>query len=300
MSAAQRVLVVLVFVAAMAAGVLLALTALKGGGSPGPTSVAGASTVPTAVPVETGPSPSAAAPTEASTSQPTAPPTPVVVPSATPKATTAPGPVATIVVTRLTLDAADDPAGQDRLVTFESGDAGTITVALATRSPTGSTRMCLTADGTALGCRTGSSGTLTATTTKRAASFGLTLRGIGVETPEVEVTITFPATTPSVTVANTRFDGTMFPGWNGLEAIVTPRTDGGVRVTADWGGHPFLWELDVLEQGGSGRQVLADQGPATRMDKTLPVTAANPWKVLLLNTETGFGTTPMTVTVAWP
>jgi hypothetical protein len=36
------------------------------------------------------------------------------------------------------------------------------------------------------------------------------------------------------------------------------------------------------------------------MDETLPVTATNPWKVVLQNSELGFGPTPMTVSIAWP
>ena len=160
--------------------------------------------------------------------------------------------------------------------------------------------MCLSADGKDLGCKTTADGKLTAETTKKAASFELTLRGNGIETPVVEVTITFPASTPSVTVANARFDGTRYPEMNGIQAIVQPRADGNVHLTADWGGHPFLYEVDLIEQGGSGGQTLANQGPATRMDEQLPVTAPNPWKVVLQNIETGFGTTPMTATIAWP
>lgn len=160
--------------------------------------------------------------------------------------------------------------------------------------------MCLSADGTDLGCETMATGSLAAETAKKAATFVLTLRGNGGETPVVEVSLTFPATSPSVTVADARFDGTGYPETNGIQAVVQPRADGGVHVTADWGGHPFIWELDLLEQGGAGSQTLANQGPATRMDETLPVTAPNPWKVVLQNTEMGFGPTPMTVTIAWP
>jgi hypothetical protein len=290
MTQQQRILVIAVFVVAVIGGIL-AVAVIGGGGSPGPSSVASASATSTLAP---------ATPTVAPTPAPTPGTTPTLAPSATPTPTTAPGPAATIILTQLKLDATDDPEGSDRVVTFTTGGTGAITITLKTLSPMGSARMCLNADGTDLGCQTTAEGSLAAETTKKAATFELTLRGNGIETPVVEVSVTFPAASPSVTVADARFDGTGYPETNGIQAVVQPRADGGVHVTADWGGHPFIWELDLLEQGGSGSQTLANQGPATRMDETLPVTAPNPWKVVLQNTEMGFGPTPMTVTIAWP
>lgn len=299
-------LVVVVVVLAVVGGGIVAFSALGGGGSPQPSSAATASATPSASGAAATSTTAPATPTPAGTptAAPTAAPAPSLAPSAAPSATptptNAPGPEATITLTQLTLDAKDDPEGQDRVVTFESGGTGTITVALRTLSSQGSALMCLSADGKALGCRTTTDGKLTADTTKKAASFELTLRGDGNATPMVEVEVTFPASKPSVTIANARFDGTMYPETNGIQAIVQPRADGSVHLTADWGGHPFLYEVDLQEQGGSGSQTLANQGPATRTDEKLPVTAPNPWKVVLRNSETGFGTTPMTVTIAWP
>jgi hypothetical protein len=295
MSRQQRLIVVIVFAVAVVGGGIVAFSVLGGGSSPEPSSVATTSAAPTAAPPTPTPAPTAP-PTPAPTPSPTLTP----VPSATPAPTTAPGPAASIVLTQLKLDAKDDPEGQDRVVAFESGGTGTITVALRTLSPQGSALMCLSADGKDLGCKTTADGKLTADTTKKAAAFQLTLRGSGGEAPVVEVAVTFPASAPSVTVANARFDGTMYPETNGIQAIVQPRADGDVHLTADWGGHPFLYEVDLMEQGGSGSQTLANQGPATRMDERLPVTAPNPWKVVLQNIESGFGTTPMNATIAWP
>ena len=285
MTAKQRILVLAVLVVSVIGGGIIAMAVLGGGGSPEPSSAAVTPPV-------------TAAPTATATEAPTAPPSPTVLPPPTP--TSSPGPPATIVLTQLKLDAADDPEGRDRVVTFTTGGTGTITIALKALSPMGSARICLSADGTDLGCETTADGRLAAETTRMAATYELTLRGDGIETPVVEVEVTFPATSPSVTVANARFDGTMFFDTNGIQAIVTPRAAGTVRVTADWGGHPFLWELDLLEQGGGGSQTLANQGPATRMDEQFLITAPNPWKVVLQNIELGFGPTPMTVTIAWP
>ena len=303
MSARQPLVVVIVAVVALVAGGLLAFLVRGGGGTPGPSSAA---TAPAAI-SSGAPAPSAATVAPAGppssgtpTPVPSTAPTPSATPSATRRPTSAPGLAATIVLTELKLDAKDDPKGRDRLVTFTTGGTGTITVALKTLSPVGTARMCLSADGKALGCKTTADGKLTASTTKKAASFELTLRGNGIETPVVEVAITFPASKPSVTIANARFDGTLFPETNGIQAIVQPRQNGKLHLTADWGGHPFLYEVDLLEQGGTGSLTLANQGPATRVNEQLPVTAPNPWKVVLQNVETGFGTTPMTATIAWP
>ena len=305
----QRLLIAAVFIVAVVGGGLLAVNLIGGPGSsasPGPVAVASGSTAPaSASPAPSQPPSDAPSPSEAPESE--LPSSPVVPsasasapPSATPRPTTAPGQPATIVFTNLKLDAKDDPAGRNRRLTFESQGAGPITVKLGTLSPQGSTIMCLSADGKRLACKTTAAGAITAKTTTRHASFVLTLRGAGIETPVVEVTITFPAKDPAVTITDARFDGTAFPETNGITAIVTPRGNGEIALEADWGGHPFLYEIDLFEQGGSGTQTLANQGPATRVSERFTITGTNPWKLLLQNIEQGFGATLMTATVAWP
>ena len=305
----QRLLIAAVFIVAVVGGGLLAVNLIGGPGSsasPGPVAVASGSTAPaSASPTASQPPSEAPSPSEASESE--LPSSPVVPsasasapPSATPRPTTAPGQPATIVFTNLKLDAKDDPAGRNRRLTFESQGAGPITVKLGTLSPQGSTIMCLSADGKRLACKTTAAGAITAKTTTRHASFVLTLRGAGIETPVVEVTITFPAKDPAVTITDARFDGTAFPETNGITAIITPRGNGEIALEADWGGHPFLYEIDLFEQGGSGTQTLANQGPATRVSERFTITGTNPWKLLLQNIEQGFGATLMTATVAWP
>ena len=169
--------------------------------------------------------------------------------------------------TQLKLDATDDPDGQDRVVTFTSQGAGTITAKLTTLSPQGTTHFCLSTKTKQLGCKSTDAGTLTAKTTAPTVAFTLTLRGDGTFTPIVEVELSFPAKSPAVKIANARFDGTSFPDTNGLQAFVTPRADGNVRLKADWGGHPFLYEVDLIEQGGPGVHTLANQGPSTNADE---------------------------------
>jgi hypothetical protein len=221
-------------------------------------------------------------------------------PSATPRPSPKPGKLATIVFSGLKLDAKDDIDGKNRVLTFETRGTGAITVAVVATSPMGSAILCLRAGTKKLGCTTTADGTLAATTTKRTESFKATLRGSGMETPVVDVAVTFPARAPAITISNARFDGTDFPETNGITAIVTPRGEGNVTLLARWGGHPFPYEVDLIEQGGDGSTVLPDQGPATSTTVSLPITGSNPWRLVLQNIAGGFGVTPLTATVAWP
>ena len=296
MSNPQKIALGIVFaIAALASGALAAALIGNGPGSPAspaPSPVAnvspstGASASPSGA-ASASPSPSTAASASPSASPTGSPTTPPLAP-------------ATITFTQLKLDAKSDPAGLDRVITFQSQGPGTITAKLTSLSPMGTTRMCLSAGTKALGCRSAASGTLKATTTAPKVNFKLTLRGVAIDTPTIEVTITFPATTPSAKISNARFDGTAYPEYNGIQALVSQRADGSVRLLADWGGHPFLYEVDLFEQGGTGNQSLANQGPAPRVDVSLPVTGTNQWKLLLQNAEAGFGVTGLTATISWP
>lgn len=299
MTTPQRLAIALVFVIAVVGGGALAFLVLGGGGTgPGasPSQVATSTATPStsiAPGDDTSPSASLSASTE-----PSLEPSATASPSPTP--TVAPGQNTIVVLTALKLDAQDDPNGLNRKLSFRSQGTGTVNVAIRTLSPMGTVVLCLAQDGVRVGCKTTDVGTLTATTTTRNADFTVTLRGEGILAPIVEVTITFPARKPSITIANARFDGTLFPDTNGLQLFVAPRDAGEVTLDAEWGGHPFSYEVDLLEQGGPGTQVLVNQGPSTGAQVSLPVTSGNPWKLLLQNIDDGFGVTLLDATISWP
>ena len=298
----ERLLIVAVFVVALVGGGILAMGILGGGGdqvaTPSPVAVASASPTPTppvtapptAPPTE--PPPASAEPSTPATAEPST--------SAAPSTTPTSGEPATIVLSGFKLDAKDNPDGKDRSVGFRTDGTGDVTATASVLSPQGNVAMCLTVDGGQPDCAPTGSGALTAVAPTGGGDFVLTLRGEGIETPVVDVTITFPATAPAVIIAGARFDGTLYPETNGIAAIVTPRRNGDMTLAADWGGHPFLYAVELREQGGPGSVVLADQGPATRMAETLPVSGPNPWKLVLRNTEDGFGPTELDATIAWP
>ena len=304
MTGSTRLSAVVVFLVALAAGVIVTSLLVGGfGGSPtpSPSLVAEAtpspSTGPSAAPFA---SPSAEA--SASPSSPDESPTPTATsrPSRTPKPTVAPGIPAGITFSALKLDAADDPGGANRVITFSAQGTGTVSAHLASISPQGKTKICLKSARKNFGCKTTAEGTISADTSASELVFTLTLRGVGIAAPVVDVALTFPATRPAVTIDHARFDGTGFPDTNGIDATITPRSDGGARVVATWGGHPLVYDLRLREQGGPGAHVLNGQGPSTGTNTRLAVTAPNPWRLVLRNAEEGFGATELTARIAWP
>ena len=78
----------------------------------------------------------------------------------------------------------------------------------------------------------------------------------------------------------------------------------GVTATCGWsppGGHPFVYEVDTFDETtGSGGASYPNQGPATNVDLSSPVTANDTWRIVLQNIETGFGATDLIATIAWP
>ena len=219
--------------------------------------------------------------------------------SPTPSPTASPKPRATVTFTGLGLDAKDDPAGQDRILRFVSG-TGSITVELKSLTPQGNTRFCLSTLTKELGCRTAGSGRLSAKTTKPKETFLVTLRGEAIAQPVVEVKLTFPAKAPSVIIENARFDGTDYPATNGIKAKFTPMAEGKVHIKAAWGGHPFQYQIDLSQTGQPGVTTYAPDEGDIGTDQSFPVQPGSPWVIVLRNTESGFGITPMTATLSWP
>ena len=306
MTGSARLGAVVVFLVALAAGVFITSLLVGGfGGTPAPSASLEAqatpspSTSPSAVSSAVlSASPSAEASSSPSSPEPT--PTETASPTRTPKPTVGPGIPAAISFSALKLDAADDTAGANRVITFSAQGTGTVSAHLSSISPQGETKICLKSAKKNFGCKTTAEGMISADTSARELVFTLTLRGVGIAAPVVDVALTFPATRPAVTIDHARFDGTGFPDTNGIDATITPRSDGGARVVATWGGHPLLYDLRLKEQGGPGAHVLNEQGPSTGTNTRLAVTAPNPWRLVLRNAEEGFGATELTARIAWP
>jgi hypothetical protein len=208
---------------------------------------------------------------------------------------------AQITFTDFRLDARSAPDDQARTFTFKTDGPGKVLAKLTTRSPQGSTRFCMkVGSGSAL-CRNWTAGTLTGTTTSsNQTTFQVTLVGVGVTTPSVDLALTFRARDPSVALTNGRFDGTASDakGYNGISGTVKIRSGGTFSIKADWGAKPFnytytLVDLTAPSPGGT----YSDNGVG--VERTDPAAPGHQFGFSLSNDETGFGRTPLTMTVAW-
>jgi hypothetical protein len=211
-----------------------------------------------------------------------------------------PVPLATITFLGLKLDATDASGAQPRIVTFASDGPGTVTAHLATSTPKSRTHMCLQVGAKVVGCNDIASGTFTGRTSQAHATWQVTLEGTAAATPVVDLTVTFQALAPAATIQHARFDGTDLPATNGIQARVTARAAGDLHLVASWGGHPFPYEVDLVDEtSGTGNASFPDEGPSTNADQSFPIGAGD-WRLVLRNTESGFGITDMTATIAWP
>ena len=206
-----------------------------------------------------------------------------------------------VTFTDFRLDARSAPDDQARTFTFKADGPGKVTAKLTTRSPQGTTRICLkVGSGSAL-CRNWTTGTLTGTTTSaNQTTFQVTLVGVGIATPSVDLALTFRAKDPSVALTNGRFDGTAADatGYNGISGKVKVRSGGTLSIKADWGAKPFnytytLVDLTAPSPGGT----YSDNG--TGVERTDPAAPGHQFGFSLSNDETGFGRTPLTMTIAW-
>jgi hypothetical protein len=211
-----------------------------------------------------------------------------------------PAPLATLTFLGLKLDASGDPAARPRTITFRSDGPGTITARLASSTSQGTTHMCLQVGAKVIGCNDIASGTFTGKTSQAHSNWQVTLEGTGTSTPVVDLTVTFQSLAPSVAIAHARFDGTDFPDTNGIQVRVTARAAGDLHLVGSWGGHPFPYEIDLFDEtSGTGNATFPGQGPSTNVDRSFPIGTGD-WRMVLQNTETGFGITDLSARVDWP
>ena len=261
----------------------------------------GSAATPTASPGASGTasSPSLAAPSPTADASPSPAPSASASAAASPSASGAAVP-ASFTVVGLKLDATDDPAGQARIITFTSDAPGTITVSLRSSTPQGTTHMCLSQGSKEVGCQDWAKGTFTRTTSQANVKWTVTVIGSGIETPVVDVSATFPAAAPSVLIEHARFDGTAFPDSNGIQVTFLVRIAGNGRLQADWGGHPFTYQVSLSNESTGSIDVTPGTVPSTGLDDTAFPVQPGTNSLTLQNTEAGFGTTDLTVSVGWP
>jgi hypothetical protein len=219
--------------------------------------------------------------------------------SAVPSASVAPVPAATLTFVGLKLDAEADPGGEDRVITFTSDGKGKVSVKLVSQTPQGTTHMCFRAGTKELGCEDWSKGTFNGTTTQAHTNWRVTVRGSGVATPVVDVTVTYQVVKPTVKIANARFNGTAEPELNGIQVRFVPRLAGDAswRHGADTRSPTSGTFNETADAGGPS---YPNQGPSVSVEQATPVTPTDTWRLILQNVDTGFGTTDLTATISWP
>jgi hypothetical protein len=144
---------------------------------------------------------------------------------------------ATMTFTGLGLDASNDAKGAPRTFTFTSDGSGPVTFAVTKISSGGTAKICISVDDSDFACKIGTPTKLPNFLTSKADQIHdkwvMTLVGYLSSAPTVDVTFTWPAAAPKVTLTHGRFQGTP-EGLNGFTATFQPRAAGSLNVQTAW------------------------------------------------------------------
>jgi hypothetical protein len=146
-------------------------------------------------------------------------------------------PTARIVFSDLVVDSTADRSATKRTFTFLTDGPGLVAVDVVASSPTDSTTLCLSADGSAPVCATGATpGFPRAVATTAARSrWTATLISTGNGSPTVDVEFRWPTLQPWIILTHGRFEGQ--PNRDSLRTLTatfTARYTGPLSVDADW------------------------------------------------------------------
>jgi hypothetical protein len=163
---------------------------------------------------------------------------PVVTPVASPTNVSGASP-ATIEFQGMQLDSEKASGASARTFTFTSDGAGPVTVAVSKTSAGASTRLCLKVGTAKFACKVGTlPNFLTAKADGPHDLWTVTLIGYGTTKPTVNVTFTWPAVAPLMTLSHGRLQGSTTAGvaesLNGFSAVFKPRAAGVLNVQASW------------------------------------------------------------------
>ena len=257
---------------------------------------------PASPPASSGPSPTVSAaattpppsesPSPVASASPSSEPSSSVLPaSAEPSASGETGNTATI--RGLKLDGADDPAGQDRQITFRTNGPAAVSMRLVVVAPN-AVDACLAVNAVQLYCTSGHSFTMTGETSRSNATWTLSLRGQHAETPKLDVTLEFPAAEPTLTIDGAWFDGAARPDYNGVVIELKPSTGSPVSIDAAWEGNQ-PWRFTITPPTGSA---LEYEGTGSAVQQTVAL-EGELHSFELVNTGAGAERIPLTMTIAW-
>jgi hypothetical protein len=199
----------------------------------------------------------------------------------------------TATIRGLKLDGANDPAGHDRRISFRTGPAE-VSMRL-TVSPPSAVDACLEVNAVQLYCTSGHAFTMTGQTSRSNATWTLTLRGQGAETPKLDVTFDFPAAEPTLTIDGAWFDGAARPDYNGVVVEISPRGPA-ASISATWEGSQS-YRLTITEQPSA--DVLKFEGTGSTVSEGVLLGKFALNRIELLNTGAGASHIPLVATIAW-
>jgi hypothetical protein len=205
----------------------------------------------------------------------------------TPGPTTAPGTTvspATVTFSNLAIDAASDPLGTTRTFTFQSNGAGPVIPTVTKISKNGWVHICLSVDGKKPYCLNNRAnkgvGFSGAKADAAPSTWVVTIIGYKTSAPTVDVSFTWPTSSPQITLTHARFQGTggastaAKEALGGLTATFKPRGVGTLNVQATW----TIVSTDAsmtLSDVTSSPGVTLDQRKFTGVDHIVPAFTAN-------------------------
>jgi hypothetical protein len=161
----------------------------------------------------------------------------------------------------MAIDAASDPLATSRTFSFVSDGAGPVSAQVTKSSlATPSIKMCIKIDAGAQTCSTGAKpGFPNALADRPHSLWVVTLIGVGDATPTVDVAFSWPAASPSITLAHGRLQGSSSPGipeaLNGFNATFNARIAGTVSVKVAW--TVIVTDVDIALADVTGASALS-------------------------------------------
>lgn len=243
--------------------------------------------------------------TEIATETPSASTSGIAKPTPTPRPAQT-SPTASITFSNMMLDAATDPAAKPRTFTFVSDGPGPV-AATVTSSTGGSTKACVTVDlnPKSLYCQTGATPRLAGFADTQHSIWTVTLVGTGVATPTVALVISWPSSSPTVTLAHARFQGAPAPNsQKGFTATFKPRGAGQMLISSGWPGVTADAEVTLADVTGTTPVIIDDKSYSATSSLSpvysTPVVPSVKYQVLMLNKSPDSGRPEMSATISFP
>jgi hypothetical protein len=146
--------------------------------------------------------------------------------------------IAQVTFSNMILDASNDTTGQARLFTFITDGLGPVGISVI-KYTVANVKVCARVDGSAWDCRYGGKINFSGAYTDTGHSvWEVAVSGRGDAKPTIDLALSWPSNTPSITLDHARFQGSTTPGvsegLNGFSATFKTRSAGNAGLSASW------------------------------------------------------------------